>query len=489
MFNNIAECIPHNARRRPAHAALVEGTRTITYHEIDEQIRRMAAHLREEGVTSGHLVGVALRDTSTHVVALFAIARLGAVILPMDCRWTATEKAQAAAAFDTRLVLEEPAAGQIEGVRTLTVDDKWRRRAPIDATEPVHATSADDPLMLALTSGTTGTTKGPLLTHRQLQLRFVKHAVSLTFNEHDRHMVATPMHFGGGRIFTMAHLWLGATIILFPPPYKGHELVAAVGAHRATTLFLVPTLLRRVLELPSEDAPLLGSLRLLISGGAPLRHDERIDTVRRVTPYFVNYYSSTEGGPTALLQSHDEAGEGCVGRPVFLTDVEVVDDRDVRLPPGQVGHVRFRGPGVATGYYENPEQTALAFRDGWFYPGDLGYLDGGGALYLVGRSKDMILRGGVNIYPSEIESTLARHPAVADVAVVGWASREFGEDIAAFVVPKAAVTESELISACRTHLAPYKVPRAIFFVDALPRTTAGKVLKAKLVETLPESRH
>jgi acyl-CoA synthetase (AMP-forming)/AMP-acid ligase II len=484
VFANVASGISHNAARRPAYPALIDGDRVISYAELDRLIGRAARQLLEAEVRPRDIVGVALPDTASHVAALFAIARLGAVILPMDRRWTAFEKGNLARFFGTKCVLQEEGAEPLPDVPTLVMDASAETaREPGTPAGPVLA-DADAPLMLSLSSGTTGTPKGPLISHRQLQERFLKHWVSLTFNEHDRHMIATPLYFGGGRIFAMSHLCVGATVVLFPPPYKADELLAALQRHRITTVYLVPTLLRRLLELPGER-PILRSLRLLISGGAALYPGERRAIKDHQTSRFVNYYSSSEGGPVSvLLPEHEPDGSGCVGRAVFLTEVEVVDEAQRRLPPGLVGRVRYRGPGVAQSFFKNPEESETAFRDGWFYPGDLGYLDADGFLYLSGRSKDVIIRGGVNIYPGEIEETLLRHPAVQDVAVVRWPSREFGEEIAAFVVKRHDVDPVELLEHCRRVLAPYKVPRAVFFLDSLPKSSMGKVDKAKLVETL-----
>jgi acyl-CoA synthetase (AMP-forming)/AMP-acid ligase II len=169
---------------------------------------------------------------------------------------------------------------------------------------------------------------------------------------------------------------------------------------------------------------------------------------------------------------------------VFGAEVQIIDESHQVVPAGTVGAIRYRGGAVANGYYRNPAESAVAFRDGWYYPGDLGRFDTDGFLYLTGRSKDMIIRGGVNIYPAEIEQTLALHPAVTEVAVVGWPAQERGEEVAAFVVCRTTVSEHDLMAHCRASLAPYKVPKAVFFLDALPKSGMGKVLKPVLAERL-----
>jgi acyl-CoA synthetase (AMP-forming)/AMP-acid ligase II len=201
---------------------------------------------------------------------------------------------------------------------------------------------------------------------------------------------------------------------------------------------------------------------------------------------FFEYYASTEGGGISLLGPDDIDGHGeSVGRPVFAVEVEVVDDEDRPLPAGTIGRLRYRGPGVATAYYRDPDASTEAFRHGWFYPGDLAEIDEAGFVSLKGRAKDMIIRGGINIYPADVEAALNAHPAVAEAAVVGWPSKEFGEEIAAFVRLAGDADEASLIAFAAARLARAKWPKAVFVVDDLPKNGAGKVLKRELVERLP----
>lgn len=484
-WENVADGIFHNARRRPAHPAIEFEGRVISYSELASLVSRTAGHLQDAGVRPGDLIGVALGDDPDHVVALFAIAWLGAVIVPMDVRWTAEEKRRLAAHFGARFVLVPEGADAIPGVVTIAVDERWRNAVSQHDGRCDFVRRRDQPLLLSLSSGTTGQPKGPLVTHGHTLSRLFIYAFSLTFNEADRFITATPLYFGGARYMTMAYLFMGATVVIFPAPYEPDELMRAVNEHRITSLFLVPTLLRRLLELPDQEAPMMPGLRLLLSSGASLYPDERKQIMTRLSPNFFNFYSSSEGGGISLLRpEHPDRASLSVGQVVFGAEVQVIGDDHRPVPPGTVGMIRYRGGAVADGYYRNPVESASAFRDGWYYPGDLGRFDENGFLYLTGRAKDMIIRGGVNIYPAEIEQTLATHPAVAEAAVVGWPAQERGEEVAAFVVCKARVSEAELIAHCRASLAPYKVPRGVFFMDALPKSGLGKVLKPALVERL-----
>lgn len=485
---NAADAIFHNARRRPSHPAIVEDARTITYAELADLIAKTSGQLESIGAKPGDVIGVSLDDNADHIVALMAIAWYGAVILPMDVRWTTEEKQRVANHFGARFVLVPPGGEMLSGVETVPFDEVWRQGVASHDGRGKFVRRREQPLVLSLSSGTTGTPKGPLVTHGHVLSRLYIYAFSLTFNEADRYMAATPLYFGGARFMTMAYLFMGATVVLFPAPYKPEELAQAVNDKRVTSLFLVPTLLRRLIEMPKTAAPLFPDLRLLITSGSSLYPQERREIMRELSPHLFNFYSSTEGGGISLLRpEHPDEASMSVGQVVFGAEVQVIDDQHRPVAPGTVGAIRYRGGSVADSYYRNPEDSKVAFRDGWYYPGDLGRFDAHGFLYLTGRAKDMIIRGGVNIYPAEIEQTLIAHPAVADAAVVGWPSQERGEEVAAFVVRRAAVTETDLLEHCRRSLAPYKLPKGFFFVDELPKSALGKVLKQRLVEGLPHS--
>ena len=482
---HIADAISHNAGRRPDHPALIERDgNVITYKALDRLMRQTANHLVAQGIKAGEIVGLSMPDTAGHLVAMFGLFRMGAILLPMDIRWTPEEKHRIVDFFGaTAVVADAP----VEGARTLCVDDAWDAAVAGQSVDGAFPNDIGDPLWLSLSSGTTGIPKGPLVTHRQMVLRFISQAVNLGFNEHDRNILATPLYFGGGRGFTISNLYFGATVVMHPPPYKAEELADTVNRMGVTSLFLVPTLFRRMLAIAPDGRLLFPNLRMLISSGSILHGDEREAIKRALNPHFVNLFSSTEGGGVAILAPDDPAEKAAsVGRAAYRNEFQVVDENDQPVAAEAVGRIRQRAPWLPDGFYRNEEETKKSFRDGWYYTGDLGKIDAQGYLYVVGRVKDMIIRGGINIYPAEIEDLLCKHDAVHDAAVVAWPSRLLGEEVAAFVVTKSDIDETDLIAYCRGALAPYKVPKAIFFVDDLPKSAQGKVLKNDLAERLPK---
>ncbi len=483
---SIVDLVFHNARRKAATPAIEWPAGKLTYGDLAPLILRTSFHLRSLGVGVGDPVAIALGDHVDHLVALLAVAAMGAVILPIDVRWTETEKAAVAHAFGAVLALVDDGATPIADLANSANDAAWHSSvaaAPLDLDLFVRGRAR--PLALSLSSGTTGRPKGPLATHGHILNRLYIYTASLGFGSTDRFMVASPLYFGGARYMSLAYLCLGGTLVLYPPPYTPRGLIDAMQQHDITSLFLVPTILRRLLETPFEGEMMFPRLRRLVSSGAVLHADERRAVKQKICGNFMNFYSSTEGGGVSVLDADapDELS-GSIGRVVLGTEVEVVDDQHQPVATGSTGRVRYRGGSVAAGYHLDPEASKEAFRDGWYYPGDLAHFDADGFLFLDGRSKDMIIRGGVNIYPHEIEEVLMRHAEVREAAATAMPSAELGEEVVAFVVLHRPLEQQKLLEYCRLQLAPYKVPKLIVQVDELPRNSSGKVLKAKLQELL-----
>jgi acyl-CoA synthetase (AMP-forming)/AMP-acid ligase II len=469
-----------HARTRPGKTAIIESDRRVDYATLNRLVDGAAHRLHAQGVRREMLVGLALRDHAEHVIALFALARIGAVVLPMDCRWHTVEKRTLASHFGPEIVLlesDDPAAAECGWT---ALEPNWI----CESDEPYldEAVTDDSPLVLSLSSGTTGLPKGPRATHRQFENRFMVYWVNLGLNAQDVYVSITPIYFGGGRAFNMAMLFAGGTISILSPRTKMPALAEHVREIGGTVIFLVPTMIRRMLDERTSGLA-FPTLRVLISSGSALHPDERLAIREHLTPNLFEFYSSTEGGGISVLSPADcILHPDSVGRPGFRVELEIVDESHTVLSPDHVGRLRYRSPASARGYYG--AEGHEAFRDGWFYPGDLARLDGDGFLYLHGRVKDMIIRGGVNIYPHDVERVISDLPGVRDVAVAGAPSREMGEEVAAFVVSDGSVTAEAVRAHCRARLAPYKAPSIIRFLAELPRNNGGKVLKPALLATL-----
>ena len=473
---NLADIIAAHAASRPGETALFDGERAFSYRDFDRIARQGAAHLRSLGVKPGDEIGLCLRDDADHILAFFSTARLGAAVVPIDWRAPPAERARIVRALGLKLVLVAPGLGaQIES-RTTVVDAAWYAAAERADASGAFPGDPDVPLMIGLTSGTTGAVKGMVVTHRQM------HARTLPVDEilppgHHRYLSASPLAFSAGRNYCFAHLVRGDTVILHPALFTAEEYVEVANRTGATAGFVVPTVLRTLLELNPAPPPLLPGMRALLYGGAPAHPEEKRAALARVTPNLYEMYGTVATGPISSLTPANMAAHAeSDGRPARSWTLEVVDEADRPLPTGSIGRLRLRGPALAAGLHGGAAAaTSEAFRDGWYYTGDLVSLDAEGFLYVKGRVSDMILRGGSNVYPDEVEAVLAQHTAVAAAGVVGRPSPKLGEEIVAFVVRRDPVEAGTLLAHCRTRLAAYKTPAEIRFVDELPRTTFGKV--------------
>jgi long-chain acyl-CoA synthetase len=481
---NLSDILRNHAKRRPEHPAIVSRDRIISYSEFDRGVDTVARLLMEAGIRQGHIVGVALKDTPEHMAVLFGIARIGAIILPVDRRWTAGEKERTIEHFQAKLVLIDDGDTVPQGsvlARTLNVSlfDKPR----IEQSQIVEAKGDNLPLVLSLSSGTTGRPKGPLLTHENFFARFLIYYVSLTLNEHDRFACSSPLYFSGSRGFSMCIIYAGATLVLLPPPVSPADLIGEINDYCCTSAFIVPTMLRRLMSEHDGDDPCFPNMRVLISTGSALFAEDREKALKRVSANILNFYGSAEGGGVSVLGPHHSPEERTsAGAIVFGSNVRIVDDNFDEVQPGVIGRICYKSGATATSFFNDPEASKAAFRDGWYFPGDLGYVSHRGFVFITGREKDLIIRAGVNIYPNEIESALLAHPKISEAAVVGVPSEELGEEILAFVVSDEQVNLDELREHCAKHLAPYKIPKSFRFIKDVPRTSVGKIDKRSLSE-------
>lgn len=463
------------ATRCADRPALTFGSLAYTHGELDRLSDHFAAALAARGINAGDRVGVCLANGPGLVLAHLALGKLGAIRLCLDPKWTAAELTPVLDDASPSLVLVEPGADACgrESLSPAEGADPWG--AP-EAGPPEVALTAETPALLAYTSGTTGRPKGALHTQGSLLANISDLANLWGWTEDDRLLLALPMfHVHGLCLGLHGTLLRGGSIEL----HTRFEAEAVRAALRGCTMFMgVPTMYERLLRLPADAAADdLSHIRLSISGSAPLAKETWAEVKQRFGLTLLERYGLTETLINCSNPCDGERRAGAVGPP--LPSVEL------RLVPEGEGEIQVRGPSVCSGYWERPDATAEAFtEDGFFRTGDLGRIDEAGYVVICGRSKELIITGGKNVHPREVEEALATHPSVAECAVVGVPDREWGERITGCVVlaEGAEGDEQALRDHVRERLAPYKVPKAIRFIDALPRNAMGKVRRAALID-------
>jgi len=507
-----ADVLGERARLSPGKTALVfvpTGER-FTYRELDRRAEQAAALLGERlGLAKGDRVGLLAHNRVEYVDLFFAAAKSGIVLVPLGTRLTARELAFIAAdAGLSALVYGDGFGKTVAALRSEAAVPAWAAldapAAPGDLAwrdgllglpgSPFARTRCDGEDLHALlyTSGTTGKPKGVMVPHRMTAWNGWNTALCWGLTESDVSPVFTPLyHAGGLGAFLVPVLAAGGTIVLHAG-FDPAEVWATVAKERCTVVLGVPTIWKMLLEHPSFDSADLSSIRWLISGGAPLPL-YLIEAYQKRGIVFKQGYGLTEVGVNCFAMSVEEsvAKKGSIGRPLMMTDAKLVDEGGREVGTGEVGELCLRGPHVSKGYWRNLAATAAALDDdGFFHTGDLARRDGDGFFTIAGRRKDMLISGGVNVYPAEIEGELLLHPAVQDAAVVGVPDATWGEAGVAFAVlrPAETLTKEALLSFLQARLARYKLPKEVVFLDALPRTPYGKVVKGELRDRFLASR-
>ncbi|MFN8215971.1 MAG: AMP-binding protein [Solirubrobacterales bacterium] len=475
----VPELVARSARRAPAATALVFEQERRSFAELDERANRVAGALAARGVGAGQNVAIEMRNRIEFVEAFLGIQRLGACAVPVNFRLAAEEVAYVLA--DSRAVAsidEERLAG-----------DPYEEALAAASPEPPEVLVDDEDLaFLMYTSGTTGRPKGAMLTHQNLVVNTGNWLYEVGARPGDVWLSGLPLFHIGGINGLLPFLALGAPAVIEPSGgFDPARSIARLAANEVSICFFVPTQWREICEREEVAGLDRGRLRVAMWGAsqAPLATLELLaETFPSVE--IVNAFGQTEmSSNTCFLRGADAVRKiGSVGRPALGVEARIVDERGADVAPGEVGEIVYRGATVMRGYFGKPEASAEAFAGGWFHSGDLVREDEEGFIYVVDRLKDMLISGGENVYPAEVERALAEHPAVAEAAVVGVPHPRWVETPLAVVVTAAgaAAGEEELIEHCRLRLAGYKRPSAVVFVDSLPRNAAGKVLKRELRE-------
>jgi fatty-acyl-CoA synthase len=466
--------IERHARFAPGACAIRFGGADITYAELSARVRNAAGALAARGVNAGDAVAYLGLNHPAALVLLFACARVGAMLVPINWRLAPPEVARVAADCSPKVVFVEKAFAQVlpgTGIEILESGP-----GPL----PEAQGGEDSPLLLCYTSGSTGAPKGVVLTQRALFWNAVNSAHMHDLTSADRILTTLPLfHVGGMNILTTPALHAGACVTLHAK-FDPEAALDAIERERITLTVLVPAQLEAMMALPRWQSADLSSLRAITTGSTIVSAAFIRRASGRGVPV-IQVYGATETCPIAAYVRAADAlrKAGSAGVPALHCEVKVVDDSGAELPAGADGEILVRGPNVASGYWNAPQASAEAFRGGWYHSGDLGHLDAEGHLYVVSRRKDMIISGGENIYPAEVESVLLECPAVEEACVVGRADERWGEAVVAAVVlkPGCRLTEAEALALFQGRIARYKHPREVRFLATLPRSALGKVQK------------
>jgi len=482
---NMALLLHAAARRLPDAPALALGARTVsTYRELSARVAALAAGLRRRGLASGDRVGLAMKNCPEYYEILFACWHAGLAAVPINAKLHPKEFAYVVQDSGAQLSFVTPGLEAAVPGGVSIASAEFRRLRAGDPIPPAE-TGADELAWLFYTSGTTGVPKGAMLTHRNVLFATLAYFADIDrLGPGDSILHAAPMSHGSG-FYGIPHLAAGAlNVIPESGGFEPDEIFALIAAHGGVSFFAAPTMVVRLMASPAAGRADLANLRTIIYGGAPMYVADAGRAIDLFGPRLYQLYGQGESPMTITgLPAADHAArrnlESC-GFARTGVEVRVADDEDRSLPPGEVGEILTRSECVMAGYWHNQEASARALRGGWLHTGDVGSLDAAGYLTIRDRSKDMIISGGSNIYPREIEEVLLRHPAVAECSVVGRPHPEWGEEVVAFVVRRGAVGAQELDALCLEHIARFKRPREYRFVDSLPKNNYGKVLKTEL---------
>jgi acyl-CoA synthetase (AMP-forming)/AMP-acid ligase II len=487
-----------------------------TYAQIYERVNRLANALAQLGVGKGDRVGILHVNCNQYVETYFAVAKLGAIFVPLNFRAKADEltymiaNAEAKSLFVGSRYLDVvnamfPHLPTIK--QSISIDTKQEgkmyyedllRSASSD--EPISEIGDEDITILMYTAGTTGLPKGVPLRHNAFVTYALENVEPASPDIEERNLLTVPLYHVAGIQAMLAAIYGGRTLVLMRQ-FEVKEWLETIHREKATRAMLVPTMLKRVIDDPDFNRYDLSSLQVVTYGAAPMPF-EVINKAIQVMPWvrFINAFGQTETASTiTTLGPEDHVIEGTeeerekklkrltssIGKPLPDVEVKIVDEEGRALPPLEVGEILARGPRIMTGYWRDEKKTSQVITsDGWLRTGDMGWMDEEGYIYLAGRGDDMIIRGGENISPEEVENVLYSHPKIEEAAVIGVPDLEWGQEPRAIVVLKKgeAATAEEIVEYCRSRLAGFKRPRSVVFLDTLPRNPMGKVLRKKLRE-------
>ena len=502
----------HFARTAPLSTALRNSAGSMTFAELDARSNRVANGLRALGIGSGDRVAFLSKNCLQYFELLFGCCKIGAVLLPLNWRLARPEMAAIIEDASPSLFIadrEYEAVAQAlpmptERNGTVVVFDCTQPGIPaLDAAGAIEGErdpgGTVDPWQTAIlmyTSGTTGKAKGVQLSHQgYLYLRLCEHLEpSFSYTSSDSMITVMPLFHAMGIGLSLQALYNGAAVSVYPMPDPG-ELIRLIERDRPTLLPLIPTVIQMMLDHPSAATADFSSVRVVVYAGSPIGLHLLTRALAALKCDFIQFYGATEtgAGVTFLRPDQHRLGDEAVlkscGSPLPLIEIKIADPLGNEVADGEVGELLIRSPSLTTGYFNQPELTAAAFRDGWYRSGDGGYKDASGLLYLVDRIKDMIISGGENVYSTEVEQAVQSLSGVRMCAVVGLPDDKWGERIVVAIVrdPALPLTTEQVTAHCRERIAGYKVPKQVVFLPSLPMTASGKVMKQVLREQLREA--
>ena len=495
MSLNLATILQASARNRGSHPGIRLGGQTVSYAELDRAARGVATSLRERDIEPGSQVALMVPNLPEFTIAYFGVLYAGCTVVPLNVLLSAPEVTYHLEDSEARLLVAHPlfADAAREGAAQAGVPVVWaggdegQTLSELAAAEPLsalHPTGAEDTAVILYTSGTTGKPKGAELTHANLLLNctvVVPKLIPLTKN--DVALATLPLfHSFGQTCIQNATIALGGTFTLLPR-FTPEAALEIIQRDRVTLFAGVPTMYFAILNYEGAGAFDLSSLQHCMCGGAPMPVEVMKAFEKRYGVQILEGYGLSETSPVASFNVLDRTRKvGSIGYPVWGVEMCIMNEKDEPLPDEEVGEICIRGHNVMKGYWKRPDATKETMRGGWFHSGDIGKRDPDGSYFIVDRKKDMIIRGGFNVYPREVEEVLYAHEVIVEVAVIGIPHESHGEEVKAVVALAAGaeLSEAELIAWSKERLAAYKYPRVIEFRDELPKGPTGKILKREL---------
>jgi long-chain acyl-CoA synthetase len=506
----IGDLLVRNANKFPGKPAVVSEEQTITYRALNERVNRLAGALIDAGLKKGERIGVLVHNSQQFIELYFAAAKTGSIFCPYNNHQRETELKDVINYSTPRFLFVDKDYGEMIGAlkdELVSVEKYVCLQTPAwpfmtdyetflssgHIEEPGTKVSEDDVLSIFFTAGTTGRPKGAMRTHRHLMSNAVAGVIELRVEYDESVLITFPMYHVACEDNIVRHTFMPNTFHLKKEGgFNPAEVLEYIARERITRCQLVPTMIHSILQIPDLAKFDLSSLRLILYAGSSMPVELLKQALQVFSCDFAQMYGQTESGPlTTLLKPEDHVLDGSdkklqrlasSGRPALNYEIRIVDDREEDVPVGEVGELIGRSEAMMKGYWQMPEETEKKLKNGWLHTGDLGRMDEDGYVYIVERKNDMIISGGVNIYPREIEEVLYRHPAVSEASVIGFPDEHWGEVARAVLVLKegAHATEAEIKEFCGQHLAGYKKPKMVDFWRELPKSPQGKILKKEI---------